>query len=308
MKKQYRLKVGLFVTVSFFVLAAAVLWLAGSRFLRPVDTYYIVFEGSVTGLLAGARVEYQGVTVGKVTSLRLTREAPPRPLVTVDLNPGTPIRQDTTASLIGSLVTNIRYVQLEGGSPSSPVLAEYGTIKSKDAGIAELQDKAGEIADRLQKTVESIQRDVLNKENLAALSTAIQDLSRVAAGARTLMDGVATPQTKAAITGLITDVSQAAQGIRRTTDTIDGMRDDAKVTLSELRQAATTADKLVKDLAVLTREATFMLAQNQSELRRLLVNMADAASLLREASAVVRDDPSRLIWGSKLPPRKVPDR
>ena len=76
MKKHYRLKVGLFVTVSFFVLAGAILWLAGSRFLRPVDTYYIVFDTSVTGLLAGARVEYQGVTVGKVTSLRLTKEAP----------------------------------------------------------------------------------------------------------------------------------------------------------------------------------------------------------------------------------------
>lgn len=49
-----RLKVGIFVTISFFVLAAAILWLAGSQFFRPVDNYKIEFSQSVSGLLPGA--------------------------------------------------------------------------------------------------------------------------------------------------------------------------------------------------------------------------------------------------------------
>ena len=60
-----RLKVGIFVTISFFVLAAAMLWLAGSRFFQPADSYQIVFDQSVSGLLPGAAVEYLGVTGGK---------------------------------------------------------------------------------------------------------------------------------------------------------------------------------------------------------------------------------------------------
>src|SRR5215510_9478586 len=94
-----RLKVGIFVTVSFFLLAGAILWLAGSRFLQPVDSYHIIFTRSVSGLLPGAAVEYQGVTVGKVDKIRLTDETPPRAAVTVALQPGTPVRQDTTAIL-----------------------------------------------------------------------------------------------------------------------------------------------------------------------------------------------------------------
>ena len=70
-----RLKVGLFVTLSFFLFAAAILWLAGSRFFQPVDTYAIYFTRSVSGLLPGAAVEYQGVTVGKVEALRPDRLA-----------------------------------------------------------------------------------------------------------------------------------------------------------------------------------------------------------------------------------------
>ena len=49
-----RLKVGLFVAVSFLILSAAILWLAGSRFLQPVDVYHIIFDKSVSGLLPGA--------------------------------------------------------------------------------------------------------------------------------------------------------------------------------------------------------------------------------------------------------------
>ena len=94
-----RLKVGIFVTVSFFILAAAILWLAGSRFFQPVDNYQIVFEQSVSGLLPGAAVEYLGVTVGKVEGVRLTDETPPRAAVTIALEPGTPIRKDTSATL-----------------------------------------------------------------------------------------------------------------------------------------------------------------------------------------------------------------
>ncbi|HEV8711453.1 MAG TPA: MlaD family protein, partial [Candidatus Binatia bacterium] len=114
-----RLKVGLFVTVSFFILAAAILWLAGSRFLQKVVHYQIIFDKSVSGLLPGAAVEYQGVTVGKVEEIHLTPETPPRAAVQIGVQPDTPVRQDTTAFLVGSLVTGIRIIELEGGSPNA---------------------------------------------------------------------------------------------------------------------------------------------------------------------------------------------
>ena len=116
----------MFVTVSFFLFASALLWLAGSRFFQSVDTYTILFAESVSGLLPGAAVEYQGVTVGKVETLGLTQDAPPRVQVTIALQSGTPIRQDTTAHLIGSFVTGIRYIELAGGSSARSRLGPWG--------------------------------------------------------------------------------------------------------------------------------------------------------------------------------------
>ena len=71
------IKVGIFVLVSGAVLVGGLLWIAGSHLLRPVDSYTVLFDRSVTGLTAGANVEYKGVVVGRVRDIRLTADLPP---------------------------------------------------------------------------------------------------------------------------------------------------------------------------------------------------------------------------------------
>ncbi len=191
-----RLKVGLFVTLSFFLLAGAILWLAGSRFLQPVDTYNIYFTKSVSGLLPGAAVEYQGVTVGKVESLRLTEETPPRARVTIALQPGTPVRRNTIAHLIGSFVTGIRFIELRGGSANFPLQESGGTIFVREGGLEEFRDKASEIAERLLNTLTRIERDLLNEQNSQAITTVLQNIAELTENLRASIDAVATPQTR----------------------------------------------------------------------------------------------------------------
>ena len=153
---QTRLKVGLFVTVSFFVLTGSLLWLAGSRFLQPVDTYIILFEESVSGLLPGAAVEYQGVTIGTVETLQLTQETPPRARVRIALQPGTPIRQDRMALLIGSFVNGIRYIELTGGSSAVPLLEPEAVIPVGRGGLEEFREARAEA--HVDYTVEIVEQ------------------------------------------------------------------------------------------------------------------------------------------------------
>src|SRR5438093_8126686 len=115
-KRRRTAVVGAFVVGVGVLLLIALLWLAGSRFLRPVDRYKVVFKGSVSGLLEGAAVELQGVTVGKVEDIHLTTDSPPRVQVDIEVKPGTPVKRDTVARLSGSLVTGIGFIQLSGGS------------------------------------------------------------------------------------------------------------------------------------------------------------------------------------------------
>lgn len=306
-----RLKVGLFVTLSFLLLTSGILWLAGSRFLQPMDTYRIIFDKSVSGLLPGAAVEYQGVTVGKVESLRLTEEVPPRAEVTIAVAPGTPIRQDTTAHLIGSFVTGIRFIELAGGSSSAPPLEPGGIIPVKEGGLEEFRDRASEIGEHLLAVLTRIE-GLLNEQNQAAVSSFLQNISVLTENLRVSLDEISTPATRTALKAMVDNLAQAAAGIKSATDAINEIREetfkDFKALLIQLRQTAAVTANLAKDLRQLTAHLDQVIVENQGELHRLLASLADASRSLQETAATVRDNPSELIWGPNLPEREIPDR
>ena len=307
-----RLKVGLFVTVSFFILAAAILWLAGSRFLRPVDHYQIIFDKSVSGLLPGAAVEYQGVTVGKVQEVHLTHDTPPRAVILIALQPETPIRRDTTALLVGSLVTGIRIIELEGGSPSTPALEPGGTIVVKGGEFEAFRDRASEIAERLLHVLIRIEQDLLNVENSAAIASVLRNAAHLSESLGTSLDDLSTPETRASLKAMVDNLAQAAAGIKTVTEAINEMRgdifNDGKAMIVQVRQTAAVTANLAKEVTQLTRHVDELVGENRQDLKQVLANLAETSRHLQETADSLRNDPSELIWGKTLPEKEIPDK
>jgi len=307
-----RLKVGVFVTVSFFILAAGILWLAGSRFFRTVAHYQIIFDKSVSGLLPGAAVEYQGVTVGKVEDIRLTRDTPPRAAVQIALQPDTPVRQDTSAFLVGSLVTGIRIIELEGGSPNAPSLQPGGTIPVRSGGFEEFRDRASEIAERLADVLNRIEQDLLSPENSAAISAFLRNVAHLSESLRTSLDDVSTPESRAALKAMVDNLAQAAAGIKKITEAINDMRaglvSDSKATIVQIRQTAAVTADLAKQVLQLTKHVDELLGENRGELKQALSNLAETSRHLKETADSLRSNPSELIWGRTLPEKEIPDK
>ena len=308
---QDRLKVGLFVTVSFFLFASALLWLAGSRFFQSVDTYTILFAESVSGLLPGAAVEYQGVTVGKVETLGLTQDAPPRVQVTIALQSGTPIRQDTTAHLIGSFVTGIRYIELAGGSSAVPVLDPGAVIPVQRGGLEEFRDRAGAIAERLLDTLTRIEQGVLSEDNLTAVTHFLSNMSLLTEDLRTSLDEVSTPGTRRALRQMVDNLAQAAAGLKSATEAINTIREelfrDGKAMMVQIRHTAEVTAALANDVRQLTRHVDDIVVDSRYEVRQLLNNLSNTSHELRELSASLRTDPSALVWGTTVSAKEIPD-
>jgi phospholipid/cholesterol/gamma-HCH transport system substrate-binding protein len=307
-----RLKVGVFVTVSFFILAAGILWLAGSRFFRTVAHYQIIFDRSVSGLLPGAAVEYQGVTVGKVEGIHLTRETPPRAAVHITLQPDTPVRQDTTAFLVGSLVTGIRIIELEGGSPNAPPLPPGGTIPVRSGGFEEFRDRASEIAERLVDVLNRIEQGLLSPENSTAISSFLRNIADLSESLKTSLDDVSTPESRAALKAMVDNLAQAAAGIKKITEAINDMRaglmNDSKATIVQIRQTAAVTADLAKEVTQLTKHVDELLGENRNELKQALTNLAETSRHLKETADSLRSNPSELIWGRTLPEKEIPDK
>lgn len=321
-----RLKVGIFVTVSFFILAAAILWLAGSRFLRPVDSYQILFDQSVSGLLPGAAVEYQGVTVGKVETVQLTRDVPPRAVVIVALQPGTPIRTNTSAHLIGSLVTGIRFIELSGGSATAPPLEPGGTIPVSGGEFEEFRDRASAIAERLLNTLTRIEQDLLSPENRNAISTFLKNASHLSETLSASFDDISTPETRTSLKTMVDNLAKAAEGIKIATDAINDIRGDfyaeGRAAIVQVRQTAAVTANLAADAQKLAQHASELIEQtnnlagsantvlgeNRDDLNRLLANLAETSRSLKETVNTLKQDPSTLVWGTSVSEKEIPDK
>ena len=115
-----------FVLIGVFVLAVVaagfgfVYWIENTSGLGKQTSYRIRFDQSVSGLLLGSAVQFNGIRVGEVTDLKLDKDDPRRVLVTIAVAADTPVRADTTVGLVFGGLTGVPEIALTGGSPSSP--------------------------------------------------------------------------------------------------------------------------------------------------------------------------------------------
>src|ERR1700710_2739395 len=78
----------------------------------------VIFEGSASGLHKGGSVNFGGIRVGEVISLKLDN---PRRVVALAMVDNTaPIRKDTLAGLEFQGLTGVAALSLIGGSPEGP--------------------------------------------------------------------------------------------------------------------------------------------------------------------------------------------
>jgi phospholipid/cholesterol/gamma-HCH transport system substrate-binding protein len=110
-----------FIIVGAFVLAAIgavfgfVYWLHNTAGTGARTVHHVQFEGSVSGLLVGAAVLFNGIRVGEVTNLGLVADSPRRVDATIAVASTTPVHADTTVGLDFQGLTGVPVIALEGG-------------------------------------------------------------------------------------------------------------------------------------------------------------------------------------------------
>jgi phospholipid/cholesterol/gamma-HCH transport system substrate-binding protein len=128
--------VGAFVLAAIAAVFGFVYWLNNAGGIGKRDTYQLVFNGPVPGLLVGAAVLFNGIRVGEVTALELVADRPHDVHATIAVAEKTPVRADTKVGLDFQGLTGVPVISLEGGdSPdapqvSGPLVAEKGAGQS----------------------------------------------------------------------------------------------------------------------------------------------------------------------------------
>ena len=118
--------VGLLIVAAIGAIFGFVYWLNNMGGLSKRTNYEIRFENTVSGLLKGAGVLFNGIRVGEVIDLQLSADDPRKVTATVAVAVGTPIRADTHVGLEFQGLTGAPVVALEGRSKMPPPSASAG--------------------------------------------------------------------------------------------------------------------------------------------------------------------------------------
>jgi len=161
--------IGLFILAVLAASFGFVYWLENKGGFGERETYRVQFESSVSGLLVGSAVLFNGIRVGDVTGVALNPAAPQQVIATISVVKFTPIREDTQVNVEQQGLTGGIAVTLTGGTSTAPLPADGG-VPTLIAPPGVGQDWTQSARDAFQQ-VESILSD-----NAEPLKEAIENI------------------------------------------------------------------------------------------------------------------------------------
>lgn len=259
--------VGFFVLVLGGLLIGGVLWLSGGKtYGKTYDTYLVYMSESVSGLSLDAPVRYRGVQVGGVRSIELAPGNVELVKLTLDIERGTPVKQDTVAVLQVQGLTGIAHINLAGGSRDSPPLKagpddEYPVIATGPSLMLRLDNAVTALLINLNRSSENI-NTLLDGENRAALRRTLLNLEKLSGE----LAGAQLPQL--------------VQRLQRSADAFDRMANEAA------RAGTSTADA-----------ADSVRAEALPEARQAIAELRELTASLRRFSEALERNPGMLLQG-----------
>jgi phospholipid/cholesterol/gamma-HCH transport system substrate-binding protein len=132
------LRVGLLVIASFALLAVAIFYVSGQSGIFTKKYTVTAFFASANGLRSGAEVWLEGVTIGNVDQVRISKQADPMRSVEVDLKVDESyrniIRTDSTVTIGTIGLLGDKYIDITRGTESGQVIPDGGTLQGTEAG------------------------------------------------------------------------------------------------------------------------------------------------------------------------------
>ncbi|UPJ64910.1 MlaD family protein [Bradyrhizobium sp. 191] len=242
------------------VIAAAigfVLWFQSLHTTKQRSPLRVVFEGPAAGLRNGGSVNFNGIRVGEVVSVKL--DNPRRVVALAMIENNAPIRKDTLVGLEFQGLTGVAAISLKGGDEAAapPPLDQDG-IPTLTADPNKLQDVTEAIRATLQnvnKIVADNQESVKNSlKNLETFTNSLARNSEKIDAVMAKVDGVML-KADSLMLGLNTlaggkdggELFQAVKSIRELAEDFDkrsgALMADGRRTLGDISRAVNNFDR-----------------------------------------------------------------
>ena len=278
MNKNRYFIVGLFIVLASVAMMFISFWLAFGFKDTKYNTYVSHFYEPVNGLNVNSDINYNGVNVGKVESIKIDSKNPRAVIVTMLIKDGIPIYKNTYSGLMPQGITGQVYINLsiDGDSPlqiNPPrTTAPYTSIKSK--------------ASFLRNTVEQISK-ILDDQKIDDIAAIIRNLKK------TTDNIVNNNNISQSIQYLHTILKNTAKSSNNLNEVIDNIGKTSK-------SIADSANQIIKITSTLTNQTiqsinNIVLPKMSNTLSNINQGVQQATYLMN----TLNKNPSALIRGTK---------
>jgi phospholipid/cholesterol/gamma-HCH transport system substrate-binding protein len=276
--KQQKIRIGLFAVISGALLGLVLVVFGGLHFWRSRHHYTVVFAESVYGLESGAEVYLNGVRVGSVDSVRIDPTDIRHVRVTLEVDDDTPVRADTRAYLQIAGITGLKVIDLRGGSPATPALVDGSTIPVGEGTLDKLEQQASTMADQAS--------ELMTRAN------------HIVERADSAIDQLVGP-----LGTISTNLAHATAALDAT---IRENRTAVRTTLADISGAAREVGELVPAAGDVITQLHDAIRNDNAQLHSAMVDIRQASRTFKDLAREVRQKPSRLLFSSPAPDRKLP--
>lgn len=255
--RAHHVLIGLFTVLVVGAALAFALWLGKSDADRQFETYDIVFQEAVSGLSKGGTVEFNGIKIGDVVSLRLDPADARRVIARVRVDAAAPVRTDTRARLVPAGITGLTMIRLTSGEDpvSTPLVSkgdEVARIVAAPSPLSRLladgEDAVTNVNDLLVQA-----RELFSAANVASIGRTLGNLEQATGALAAQREDLnaALRQVTQASRDASTALTEAGRVLGSAnklvevqgTQTLDSARDAMKA----FERAMGTVDRLIAD-------------------------------------------------------------
>lgn len=314
-------RLGIFTFAGIFAFLILMVIIGTEQIFKEKDVYLISYKDiSVSGLEIGSPVKYLGVSVGTIKDIFIDPDDVSRVVVSIALEPGTPVKRDARAEIAMVGITGLKMIEIRGGSQGAEILEPGDYIRPGGSITEEITGKAEVIADKIEILINNLTR-FTQQENLDKITV-------MAEKATTTFDNVnmileenrkdfrnTVRNTNIAMARLDTMsllLKASLNEIHKisTGDTLKQIVENVRDVTEKLRESDIVSlihrlDELVEHVNYLLIAVDHDLERGSKDFLTSVRKLKSTLIYLDETSRMINEDPSILIRGTSLD--EIPD-
>lgn len=288
--------VGFFTLVVMLSAFGFVYWMARYGSTGETVPLIVRIPGSANGLSNGSPVRFNGIPYGVIRRISIDPDSPDYVIAETTIRADAPVYTDTRAALEIQGLTGSAYIELQGGSPSTPniltrarELEQIAVIEADPSGVTNLLATADDILNRANRVIGEVEGFI--KDARSPLTETLRNTEVFTAALRDNADGIddflktvgSLSETVKSLSGRIDTALASAENLLNSVDT------------EKVDRILSNVDKVTADVASASGEITGTLESFSQAADSLKTFAADAGASLEKVDKVISAiDPTKV--------------